>query len=75
MQQSPCSEVQSSSAIQEIPRTWWNLEVLYHVHKGPILIHIIMQMNPVKTDSFFFMTRFNISLQSTRAISKSFFLF
>lgn len=73
MQHSLSSEVQSSSAIQEIPRTWWNLEVLYHAHKGPVLIHIIMQTNPVKTDSFFFMTHFNIILQSTHAISKCFF--
>ena len=44
MQQSPSSEVQSSSATQEIPSTWWILEVFYHVHKSPILIRIIMQV-------------------------------
>ena len=49
MEQSPSWEANWFSASQEIPRILWNLKVHYHIHKCPIPVPILSQLNPVQT--------------------------
>jgi hypothetical protein len=49
MQRSPSWEVSSSAVTQELPNILWNLDVHYHAHKSPPLVHIMNQMSPVHT--------------------------
>jgi len=61
-QQSPSSEADSHSAIQEIPHLLWNPKLHYRVHKGQLLVPIMSQMNSVQTFS-------SISLRSVLILS------
>jgi len=54
MEQSPCWEANSHSAIQEIPRLLWKPKVHFCFHKGPPLATILSQMNPFHTLTSYF---------------------
>jgi hypothetical protein len=49
MELSPSSEVTSCSATQEFPNIFWSRKSHYCVHKGPLLVPIPSQINPIYT--------------------------
>jgi len=68
MEQSPSWEGNSHSASQEISRLLWNPEVYYHVDKGPLLVHILSQLNAVHTLPHYFpKIHYNIFLYTPKS--------
>jgi hypothetical protein len=49
MELSCSSEATNYAATQELPSNLWNLKVHYHVHKSPLLVPILFQIDPIHT--------------------------
>ena len=71
MDQSPSWEANRFSASWEYPNILWNPKVHYHIHKCPLPVPILSQLDPVQTPlSLFLKIHLNIILSSMPGSSK-----
>jgi len=72
MLQSPSLEAQMSSANKEVPHILWNPAAHYHIHKSPLTLPILSQIDPVY-DHITLFGNYKIILPSmTRSLKRSF---
>jgi hypothetical protein len=76
MEQIPAWEANQFSASQEIPRILWNLKVHYRIHKCPLPVRFLSQLDPVHVPTCHFLKiHLNVTFSSTPGSSKWFLSF
>jgi hypothetical protein len=71
MEQSPSWEANRFATSLEIPRILWNPKVHFRIHKFPLPVCILSQLNPVRTPTpHFLKVRFNVTSTSMSVSTK-----
>jgi hypothetical protein len=64
---SPSWEVNWASSSQEFSRNLWNKQVCHPLHKSPLHVPFLSQINPAHAQSHFLEVHFNILTSTTRS--------